>query len=173
SYTLFPYTTLFRSQVTTGVFHINELASVEATTHKQWTQLGRPASIQNNQHYGMLIVQKSSIRTQRDVLTRFLAAWILATRFMQDSKNVTAFAKIASAATGDPLAGDKIAIPAFQKIGFCDQTDHGLTRARVLGSLKILESIGAVKASQTPSYDHMVDGSLYPAAEKLVSSAGG
>ena len=87
-------------QVTTGVFHINELASVEATTHKQWTQLGRPASIQNNQHYGMLIVQKSSIRTQRDVLTRFLAAWILATRFMQDSKNVTAFAKIASAATG-------------------------------------------------------------------------
>ena len=160
-------------QVTTGVFHINELASVEATTHKQWTHLARPASIQNNEHYGMLIVQKSSIRSQRDVLTRFLAAWILATRFMQDSKNVTAFAKIASAATGDPLAGDKIAIPAFQKIGFWDQTDHGLTRARVLGSLKILESIGAVKASQAPSYDQMVDVSLYPAAEKLVSSAGG
>jgi ABC-type nitrate/sulfonate/bicarbonate transport system substrate-binding protein len=135
--------------------------------------LPRPASIQNNQHYGMLIVQKSSIGSQRDVLTRFLAAWILATRFMQDSKNVNAFAKIASAATGDPLAADKIAIPAFQKIGFWDQADHGLTRARVLGSLKILEGIGAVKASQAPSYDKMVDLSLYPAAEKLVGSAGG
>jgi hypothetical protein len=39
--------------------------------------------------------------------------------------------------------------------------------------LKILESIGAVKASQAPSYGQMVDVSLYPAAEKLVSSAGG
>jgi ABC-type nitrate/sulfonate/bicarbonate transport system substrate-binding protein len=160
-------------QVTTGVFHINELASVEATTHKKWTQLARPASIENTEHYGMLIVQKSSIRSQRDALTRFLAAWILATRFMQDPKHVDAFAKIASAATGDPLAGDKIAIPAFQKIGFWDQTDHGLTRARVIGSLKILESIGAVKASQAPSYGQMVDLSLYPAAQKLVSSAGG
>ena len=159
-------------QVTTGVFHINELASVEATTHKQWTQLARPASIQNTEHYGMLIVQKSSIRSQRTVLTRFLAAWILATRFMEDPKNVAAFARIASAATGDPLAGDRIAIPAFQKIGFWDQTDHGLTRARVLGSLKILEGIGAVKAGQAPGYNQMVDLSLYPAAQKLVSSAG-
>jgi ABC-type nitrate/sulfonate/bicarbonate transport system substrate-binding protein len=160
-------------QVTTGVFHINELASVEATTHKKWTQLARPPSIENGQHYGMLIVQKSSIRSQRDVLSRFLAAWVLATRFMQDPKNVNAFAKIASSATGDPLAGDQLAVRAFQKIGFWDQTDHGLTQARVMGSLKILESIGAVKASQAPSYNQMVDLSLYPAAEKLVSSAGG
>jgi ABC-type nitrate/sulfonate/bicarbonate transport system substrate-binding protein len=159
-------------QVTTGVFHINELASVEATTHQRWTQLARPPSIENNEHYGMLIVQKSSIRSQRTVLTRFLAAWILATRFMEDPKNVAAFARIASAATGDPLAGDRIAIPAFQKIGFWDQTDHGLTKARVLGSLKILESIGAVKVDQAPSYNQMVDLSLYPAAQKLVSSAG-
>ena len=159
-------------QVTTGVFHINELASVEADSHRRWTQLARPASIQNSQHYGMLIAQKSSIRSQREALTRFLAAWILATRFMQNPKNVNAFAKIASGATGDPLAGDQIAIPAFQKIGFWDQTDHGLTKARVLGSLKILESIGAVKAGQAPGYNQMVDLSLYPAAQKLVSPAG-
>ena len=160
-------------QVTTGVFHINELASVEATTHKQWTQLARPPSIQQNEHYGMVIVQKSSIRSQKEVLTRFLATWILATRFMQDPKNVNAFAKIASDATGDPLAADKIAIPAFQKIGYWDQTDRGLTKARVLGSLKILEGIGAVKASQAPSYNQMVDFSLYPGAERLVSPANG
>jgi len=148
-------------------------ASVEATTHKQWTQLARPPSIQQNEHYGMVIVQKSSIRSQKEVLTRFLATWILATRFMQDPKNVNAFAKIASDATGDPLAADRIAIPAFQKIGYWDQTDRGLTKARVLGSLKILEGIGAVKASQAPSYNQMVDFSLYPGAERLLSPANG
>lgn len=159
-------------QVTTGVFHINELASVEADTHKTWTQLARPPSIQNTQHYGMLIVQKSSINSDRQTVTRLLAAWILANRFMQSPKNVDAFAKIASAATGDPLAADKLAIPAFQKIGYWDQTDHGLTKGRVMGSVKILEDINAIKASQAPSYNSMVNFSLYPAAEKLVNSAG-
>ncbi|HEY8864614.1 MAG TPA: ABC transporter substrate-binding protein [Candidatus Dormibacteraeota bacterium] len=158
-------------QVTTGVFHINELAAVEADTHKTWTKLERPDVIQKNQHYAMLIVQKSSIQSQRDLLVRFLAAWILSLRFMQDSKNTDAFAKIASDATGDPLEADKLAIAAFQKIGFWDQTDSGLTQSRVLGSQKILQSVGAIKANPPPGYNDMVDLSLYPDALKMANSA--
>jgi ABC-type nitrate/sulfonate/bicarbonate transport system substrate-binding protein len=159
-------------QVTTAVFHINELASVEATTHKTWTELPRPQSIQEKNHYGMLIVRKRSLSADHNLLVRYLAAWILANRWMQDPKNVDAFAKISSAATGDPLAADKIAIPAFQKIGYWDQTDHGLIPARVMGSLQILEGIGAVKAGQAPTYQQMTDFSLYPEAVKLVSAVG-
>ncbi|HUY24739.1 MAG TPA: ABC transporter substrate-binding protein [Candidatus Saccharimonadales bacterium] len=159
-------------QVTTGVFHINELASVEANTGKKWNKLPTPSNLEKSEHYGMLIVSKSALAQNKTAITHFLAAWILSMRFMQDPKNLNSFAKVASAATGDPLAADKLAIQGFQAIDYWGQSNDGLTQSQVMGTVQLLEQIGAVKPAQAPTYNQITDLSLYPAALKLANSVG-
>ncbi|MGH7877157.1 MAG: ABC transporter substrate-binding protein [Candidatus Dormibacteraceae bacterium] len=159
-------------QVTTGVFHINELASVENNTGKTWTKLPTPPSLERAEHYGMLVSSKSAISQHRTAMVHFLAAWILSMRFMQSSKNVDEFARIASAATGDPLKADKLAIQGFQKIDYWGQASSGLEQSQVMGTVSLLKQIGAIKGA-SPTYNQITDLSLYPDALKLANSVGG
>jgi NitT/TauT family transport system substrate-binding protein len=157
-------------QVTTAVYHIDELAQVEHQTGKKWNHMPTPASLESTLHYAMLITQRSAISSQREALVRYLAAWIMAVRWMQNPANVDAFAKIAATATGEAPSVATQAVKGFQAIKYWDQTNSGLTQSAVMSQLNQLAAIGALRSGKLPTYNQIVQLSLYSAAEQRANS---
>ena len=157
-------------QVTTAVYHIDELAQVERQTGKTWNHMPTPPSLESTLHYAMLITQRSATSSQHEALVRYLTAWILAARWMQNPANVNAFAKIAASATGEALPVTTQAVKGFQAIKYWDLTNSGLTKSAVMSQLNQLAAIGALRPGKVPTYNQIVDLSLYSAAEKRANS---
>lgn len=156
-------------QVHNGVFHVDELAQVEFKTGKKWTHLEAPAKIKKGLHYLMLIANKKAIAENREGLVRFLEGWILTQNFMgsQSASNKVAFANIAAHASQIDFEVALSAIGTYHSIGYWENND-GLDQQQIMSQLDQLVQIGSVKAEQKPTFDRIVDKSLYAEALKRV-----
>ena len=158
-------------QVHNGVFHVDELAQVEYKTGKKWTHLEAPAEIKKGLHYLMLIANKKAIADNREGLIRFLEGWIMTQNFMasQSPADKVAFATVAAHASQIDFGVALSAINTYHSIGYWENND-GLDEKQIKSQLDQLVQIGSVKAAQKPSFDKIVDKSLYAEALKRVEA---
>lgn len=152
-------------QVHAGVWHPDELAQVEFKTGKKWRLIPAPESIIRGLHYAMLIASKKAIEENREGLVRFLEGWILTQDFMSSKApaNKVGFATIAAKAGQLDFQVALAAVEGYQSINYWVNND-GLDEKQMMGQLDQLVKIGSVKADQKPTYDKIVDKSLYAEA---------
>jgi len=158
-------------QVHSGVWHVDELAQVEFKTGKKWRLIQAPASITKGLHYAMVITSKKAIKENREGLVRFLEGWIRSQKMMGSKApaDKAAFAKVAAKASEIDVQVATASIDGYQAINYWVNND-GLDQSQVMSQLDQLVKIGAIKAENKPSYDKIVDKSLYAEALKRVES---
>ena len=157
-------------QVNHGVWHIDELAQVEHKTGKKWALIPLPKDIYSGLHYAVVIASKKAIEENREGVIRFLVGWIQTQRLMSSNKpqDIEEFAKIASEASQIDLAVEKQSIVAFQKLPYWVNND-GLNEKQLMAQVDQLVKVGVMKAENKPSYDKLVDKSLYAEAAKRLA----
>ena len=156
-------------QVHNGIFHIDELAQVESKTGKTWKVIEVPASIKAGLHYAVIIASKKAVAENREALVRFLEGWILTQKLMGSSAPADRkeFAKIAGDASQIDPAVAESAIEKFQGIHYWVNED-GLDEKQLMSQVDQLVAVGSMKAENKPSYDKIVDKTLYAEAMKRV-----
>ncbi len=158
--------------VKTAVFHIDELAQVEyQKPSTKWVSMPTPPALEKQLHYTMLLVRKSTLQSQsgRQAVVRYLAAFILAEKWMSNLANLDAFAQLAAKATGDTPTVAKSAIQQFNRIGYWS-SGMGMDKSAVDSEINLLVTNGVIKKSQAPTYEKAVDTSIYLQALKLADS---
>ena len=158
-------------QVHSAVWHIDELAQVEHKTGKKWALIPVPKEIYAGLHYAVLITSKKAIQENREGVIRFLVGWIQTQKLMRSKKpeDQAEFAKIAAEGSQIDLAVAKSAIVDFQKLPYWVD-DDGLNQKQLMAQVDQLVKVGVMKAENKPSYDKIVDKSLYIEAAKRVAS---
>ena len=161
-------------QVHSSVFHVDELAQIEFKTGKKWHLVPVPGSIKEGLHYGSVLASKKAIADDREGVVRFLEGWILTQKLMSSTASVdqAEFAKIAAKASQIDVAVAKGAIESFQKINYWVNND-GLDEKQMMGQVDEMIKDGLMKPDAKPSYDKLVDKSLYREAMKRVEKMDG
>ncbi|HZD91752.1 MAG TPA: ABC transporter substrate-binding protein [Pseudolabrys sp.] len=154
-------------QVHNGVFHIDELAQVEHAT-KKWNIMDVPASIAEGLHYAVLVANDNAIKNNHEALVRFLVGWIETQKMMssKDPKTMEKFAEIAAKAKNIDKSVALNAIKAFQAKDYWVNND-GLNQKQMMSQVNELVKVGSMKA-KPPTYDQLVDTTLYAEAAKRV-----
>jgi len=158
-------------QVNTAVFHVDELAQVEFKTKHKWLHIATPDALEKSLHYGVLLASKKAISENKEGLIRFIEGWILAQNMMSSpaAADKVAFATAAAKANGDDFDVALAAINDYQAIGYWVNND-GLDESQMMSQLDKLVKGGTVKAAQKPTYDNIVDKSLYAEAMQRVEA---
>jgi len=161
-------------QVHTSVFHVDELAQIEFKTGKKWHLIPVPASIKAGLHYGSVLASKKAIADNKEGVIRFLEGWILTQRMMSSTKpaDMEEFAKIAAKAGSFDVGVAKGAIESFHQINYWVNND-GLDEKQMMGQANEMVKDGLLKPEAKPTYDKLVDKSLYNEAMKRVEKMGG
>jgi ABC-type nitrate/sulfonate/bicarbonate transport system substrate-binding protein len=158
-------------QVHSGIFHVDELAQVEHKTGKKWTLIKEPASIKAGLHYASILASKDAIAKNREGIVRFLMGWIQTQKYMGSSApaDIKGFAKIAAEASkiDEPVA--ESAIKTYQSFNYWMNND-GIDQKQLMAQVDDLVKVGLMKAENKPSYDKLVDRTLYAEALKRVQA---
>jgi len=158
-------------QVHSGVWHIDELAQVEFITKKKWKLIDFPPTIKAGLHYAVLIASDKAIKENREGVIRYLVGWIQTQKLM-GSKNPAdqkEFAEIAANASKKDVAVAAAAIKSYQSINYWVDND-GLGEKQLMAQVGDLVKVGIMKAANKPSYNKIVDRSLYAEAAKRVAA---
>ena len=160
-------------QVHTSVFHIDELAQIEFKTGKKWHLIPVPPSIKDGLHYGSVFANTKAIADNKEGVIRFLEGWIMTQRLMSSTKpaDQEQFAKIAAKASRIDVKVAEGAIKSFQAIHYWVNND-GLNEKQMMGQVTEMVKDGLMKPDVKPSYDKLVDKSLYAEAMKRVDKIG-
>jgi ABC-type nitrate/sulfonate/bicarbonate transport system substrate-binding protein len=158
-------------QVHSGVWHIDELAQVEYITKKKWKLIDFPPTIKAGLHYAVLIASKKAIAENREAVIRYLVGWIQTQKFMGSAApaDIKEFARIAAKASQKDVAVAENAIKAYQSIHYWVNND-GLGEKQLMAQVDDLVKVGIMKPENKPSYDKIVERSLYAEAAKRVAA---
>jgi ABC-type nitrate/sulfonate/bicarbonate transport system substrate-binding protein len=161
-------------QVHVSVFHVDELAQIEFKTGKKWHLIPVPAAIKAGLHYGSVLASKKAIADDREGVVRFLEGWIMTQKLMSSTKpaDQQKFAEIAAKASQIDVKVAEGAIKTFQSIHYWVNND-GLDEKQMMGQASEMVKDGLLKPEAKPSYDKLVDKSLYAEAMKRVEKMGG
>jgi ABC-type nitrate/sulfonate/bicarbonate transport system substrate-binding protein len=161
-------------QVHVSVFHVDELAQIEFKTGKKWHLIPVPAAIKAGLHYGSVLASKKAIADDREGVVRFLEGWIMTQKLMSSTKpaDQQKFAEIAAKASQIDVKVAEGAIKTFQSIHYWVNND-GLDERQMMGQANEMVKDGLLKPEAKPSYDKLVDKSLYAEAMKRVEKMGG
>ena len=119
----------------------------------------------------MILTTRKEIADNREALVRFLEVWIRTQRFMSSKapEDRARFAEIiAKASQIDPKVA-AAAIDGLQAIGYWVD-NNGLDKDQMMRQVNQLVQIGTIKPADAPSYDKIVDLSLYAEAVKRLGS---
>jgi ABC-type nitrate/sulfonate/bicarbonate transport system substrate-binding protein len=158
-------------QVHSGVFHVDELAQVEFKTNKKWTLIKEPASVKAGLHYAVILASKKAIAENREGVVRFLEGWIMTQKLMGSTAagDTKEFAKIAANASQIDVQVAENAIKSYHSINYWANND-GIDQKQLMAQVDDLVKVGLMKAENKPSYDKIVDRSLYAEALKRVQA---
>lgn len=158
-------------QVHSGVFHVDELAEIGFRTGKEWHQIPAPARIAKELHYGMILTTPKEIANNHEALVRFVEVWIRTQRFMSSPAphDQEKFAAIVSKASQIDQKVAMKAIEQLQAIGYW-QNNLGLDQDQIMRQEAQLLAIGTIKKADAPSYDKIVDPSIYDEASKRLQT---
>jgi ABC-type nitrate/sulfonate/bicarbonate transport system substrate-binding protein len=158
-------------QIHNGVFHIDELAQVEHKTGKKWTHFNIPKELYAGLHYAVILASKKAVAENREQVIRFLEGWIRTQQMMSSTKpeDQAQFAKIAANASQIDVEVAASAIKDFQKLPYWVNND-GLDQKQLMAQVDDLVKVGLMKPENKPSYDKLVDRTLYAEAMKRVQA---
>jgi NitT/TauT family transport system substrate-binding protein len=121
--------------------------------------------------YEMYSDTKANLAKKRDLYVKLIAAQIATINWMADPKNADAVAQYATV-TGDKKADLLNAMAQYRTLNFWTTTDAALPQKNIDNTIHGQVAAGNVKAAQAPTYNNIVDLSVYADAAKLVAQSG-
>jgi NitT/TauT family transport system substrate-binding protein len=153
-------------QLKAAVLHASEVPLVEAVSKSAtWHVITPPVSVINSGHFMGFTVGKDYLATAdgKAATERTVAAYILARAWMMDPANLDAFATLAAKAQRQTKSIELKGIELLTTMHFW-QPGIGLTEANVDGEIKLLSGAGTISSGKAPTYEQLIDPSIYPAA---------
>lgn len=156
-------------QLKTSVLHLNEVIDVEQQRgNKPLTVAVDMSKAVPNTMYEMYGALKANVDKNRDAYVRLVAAQIATINWMFDPANADQVAQLASV-VGDSKAVMLNAMAQYQKINFWTADGAGMPQANLENMIKAQVAVGNVDAAKAPTYDQLVDLTIYQDAMKLVA----
>lgn len=168
-------TAMASGQLTFGVLHIDDIPVIQRMSGKKVHVMARLEDVVPGVHYIMMIARADKIAKNRDAYVRLDAALHDATRFIYDTKNTAAVAKMA-APTKRSVKDATSAIKAYRKLGFWPDGTVGLDKGRIEKAVanqvavgKRTKGRGGIKPTKKPvSYAQMTDLTVWHDAQKML-----
>jgi NitT/TauT family transport system substrate-binding protein len=117
------------------------------------------------------VATDSYLEENRDAVVRMTAAYIEANEFIRDPANTERFAEIASKYNNQPVEVAQEAIELFLEFDFWPEGSGIDDEAKILGVVEEQVAAGAITEAQAPTYEDMIDPSVYEEAMALVESS--
>ncbi len=163
---------LVQGQITVANLHYDEEAFIEATSDVTVEEvISLVKDVNPDTHYVLQVATTDYIEENREAVVRLTAAYIEANEFIRDPANTDRFAEIASKYNKQPVDVARQAIQLFLEFEFWPE-GSGLDEAKVMGVVQEQIDAGAITEAQAPSYEDLIDPTIYDEAVELVESSG-
>lgn len=161
---------LVQGQVKVANLHYDEEAFIESTTDTNVEEvISLVKDVNPNTHYVLQVATTDYIEQNRDAVVRLTAAYIEANEFVRDPANSERFAEIASKYNKQPVEVAQEAVELFLDFGFWPE-GSGLDEQKVMGVVQEQIDAGAITEADAPTYQDLIDPSIYDEAQELVES---
>lgn len=163
---------MVQGQTSSGVLHIDQAA--EAMSKFPDAGLQPLADFWHelpDWHYSGFVAPESLLEERREDVVAFTAANILATEFMKDESNKEAVLDTAEKVTQKSRDILSDAYDAFLANGLWPET-HGYPKDMVEYTIDQQVQLGNITNDQAPSYEDLVDVSIYEEALALIDAQG-
>ena len=150
-----------------SVLHIDEEAQINKLRNQDVTVEVKLTDVDPYQHYDMLVVQKSSIKSHYYDYLKMLAGDIAATRYMNDPKNIDTVAQIGTI-TGVQQDIAKGALTKFLKMKWWPVDNPGLGQGKMTRTIGLNVKLGNLPNGAV-TWKSVVDTRMWKAAYKLVT----
>jgi NitT/TauT family transport system substrate-binding protein len=161
---------LVQGQVTVANLHYDEEAFIEATTDTNVEEvISLVKDVNPNTHYVLQVATTDYIEQNREAVVRLTAAYIEANEFVRDPANSERFAEIASKYNQQPIEVAQQAVDLFLEFEFWPE-GSGLVQEKVEGVIQEQIDAGAITEANAPTYEDLIDPSIYDEAQQLVES---
>jgi NitT/TauT family transport system substrate-binding protein len=163
---------LVQGQVKLANLHYDEEAFIEETTDVNVEEvISLVKDVNPDTHYVLQVATDDYLADNRDAVVRTTAAYIEANEFVRDPANVDRFAEIASKYNNQPVPVAKKAIELFHEFEFWPAGSGLEDKAKFEGVVQEQIAAGAITEAQAPSYEDLVDPTVYDEAMELVESS--
>ena len=162
---------LVQGQITVGNLHYDEEAFIESTTDTNVEEvISLVKDVNPDTHYVLQVATDDYLADNRDAVVRTTAAYIEANEFIRDPANTDRFAEIAAKYNNQPVEVAKESIELFLDFGFWPEGSGIEDKAKFEGVVQEQIAAGAITEAQAPTYEDMIDPSVYEEAMELVES---
>jgi NitT/TauT family transport system substrate-binding protein len=158
--------------VDTAVLHIEDQYRIEELAPDRPLQVvAWLEDVDPMQHYLMVWGQPDTIEEKREEIVRFLAATIESLRWMHDEANYDRLIEIGTV-TGDSPEVLRASFPDFFELNWYPLDTDGLPQDKIEATIAEQIRLENIPEGQEPTYDDIVDLSLYEEALELVEQYG-
>ena len=158
---------LAAGQLKVSVLHLNELVDLQSQ-HVKLTDVVNMAKAVPNTMYEMIGTSKSTLQKERQAFVKLIAAQTAAISWMNNPKNLDQLAQIATV-TGDKKSDLLKSMKQYQQMQFWVSDSPGMPQVNVEKTIKGQVAVGNVDASKAPTYDQIVDTTVWNDAQKLIN----
>jgi len=158
---------MIAGQIKYGILHLDDVPEIEGRGKKIAvikTLLDSNPTAQNI----VIVARRDNIAKKRDGFVRMAAALIAATRFMEDPKNADRVATIAEV-TGRSHDLAAAALKSYLQYGLWPSDNDGMPEKALEAYTAGQVKAGAIKEGTAPSYQRLVDPSIWRDANALVA----
>lgn len=157
---------LAAGQLKVSVLHLNEVVDLQAQ-HVSLTTVVDMSKAVPNTMYEMYGTTKANLQKKRDAFVKMIAAQTAAIAWMNDPKNADQVAALATV-TGDKKADLLTSMEQYRQMKFWVSDSPGMPQRNVENTIKGQVAVGNVDAAKAPTYEQIVDTSVWNDAQKLV-----
>jgi NitT/TauT family transport system substrate-binding protein len=163
---------LVQGQVKLANLHYDEEAFIEETTDTNLEEvISLVKDVNPDTHYVLQVATDDYLADNRDAVVKMTAAYIEANEFVRDPANVDRFAEIASKHNNQPVEVAKKSIELFHEFEFWPEGSGLEDEAKFEGVVQEQIAAGAITEAQAPSYEDLIDPTVYDEAMELVESS--
>lgn len=161
---------LVEGQITVANLHYDEEAFIEATGDLDLEEvISLVKDVNPVTHYTLQVMTPQYIEENHEAAVRLTAAYIEANEFVRDPANIERFAEIASEYAGQPVEVAQASIELFLDFEFWPE-GSGLDEDKIMGVVQEQLDAGVFPEAQAPTYEDLVDPTIYEEALELVES---
>lgn len=149
------------------MLHLNEVVDVMGQGKNLTTVIQMARAVPNTM-YEMYGTTKTGLAKNRSAFVKLIAAQIEAINWMNDPRNADQVAQLATI-VGDTKASLLNSMAQYRALNFWSSGDAALPQRNIENTIKAQVAAGNVPSGKAPSYQQIVDLSVYADAKKLVS----
>lgn len=159
-------------QLDTVVIHIDDVFVIEEQGGTEMHIVEFLRDVDPDQHYLVFWALDATVEQSREELVRVLAALIDATRYMNDPANEDEVVRIGTA-TGHSEEVVRASLADFLDLEFWPLDRHGLPEEGIEATIETQVRLENIPEEDAPSYEDVVDTSLWDEAFDLVEQMNG